>query len=77
MVLPGPETPSELERAQAAQHELNHIPSKRWREYCQLGKGAAEPHKVLLESERERGAPVLELDYCFFKSETDGGENLG
>eukprot|EP00971_Amphidinium_carterae_P299620 5953018-Amphidinium_carterae.1 len=73
-ILAGPESPGELERAQ---HELTHIPAKRWCEYCQLGKGAAEPHKVLLESERSRGPPVLELDFCFFKSEADGGENLG
>eukprot|EP00971_Amphidinium_carterae_P107602 2130881-Amphidinium_carterae.1 len=41
MVLPGPDAPSELERAQ---HELTHIPSRRWCEYCQMGKGAADPH---------------------------------
>eukprot|EP00971_Amphidinium_carterae_P256861 5099486-Amphidinium_carterae.1 len=55
-----------------AQHDLTHIPPRRWCEHCQLGKGTTEPERPRSRDEQGRGLSFVETDFmhgtCNFDS---------
>ena len=54
---PGMPSPEEIE-----EHEVDHVPYRRWCEECVRGRGTGEPHGP---SDGAHSVPVVEFDYLF------------
>ena len=54
---PGLPSPEEID-----EHEVDHVPYRRWCEECVQGRGTGEPHGP---SEGTHTVPVVEFDYLF------------
>eukprot|EP00971_Amphidinium_carterae_P304281 6046717-Amphidinium_carterae.4 len=59
-LMSAPEEPSPLERAQ---HELTHIPARRWCELCQMGRGQADAHYSISWDAPSRDKPQVSMDF--------------
>eukprot|EP00971_Amphidinium_carterae_P097227 1924125-Amphidinium_carterae.1 len=42
-----------------------------------MGKGSADPHSRFSHVAWTRGTPIIEFDFCFFKSAADEGDDAG
>lgn len=68
VTLPVPREPTPEEREK---HELTHTPSEEWCPDCAMGMGVASPHKSKGVIEVPRRDPLVQLDFCFLKSDDE------
>ena len=61
-----PKAPSAEERVL---HELTHIPARPWCEQCIRGKAAMTPHRAILPQDRDKGIPVIAIDFMYLKAD--------
>ena len=69
--LPQPAVPTE---AEVQQHALTHVPFRAWCRYDVAGKARQVGHRSLLPQDRERGLPVVQLDYAIIRAIAADGE---
>ena len=69
-----PKAPSAEERVL---HELTHIPARPWCEQCIRGKAAMTPHRAKLPQEREKGIPVIAIDFMYLKADCTSCDDMG
>ena len=63
---PAPDEPSEAEKMA---HYLTHLPPAKWCWVCIMSRAQQDPHSAVLWTSRAVEFPLVQFDFCYFKSD--------